>query len=259
MLLAIDIGNSNVVIGLFEGVVLKRHWRIPTDRRKSADEYGIIIQGLLAGAGLQAGNIGAAVISSVAPPLDAVFKEAVSKLCGVSAAVACADMAVDMPVLTDNPAEVGSDRLVNAYAALHLHGAPLIAVDFGTATTFDCVTAAGEFAGGVIAPGLNISAEALFEKAAKLPRIEVKRPDKVIGGSTVESMLSGIYFGHIALADGIIERITVEMGAVVMPKVIATGGLSRLIAPELKRVDVIDEFLTLKGLRLIYEGTGDDD
>jgi type III pantothenate kinase len=190
------------------------------------------------------------------PPLDEIFKDAVAAVTGVKALVACVDIGVDMPVLIDNPAEVGSDRLINAYAAYQARSSPLIVVDFGTATTFDYITRDGEFAGGVIAPGLAISAEALFEKAAKLPRAEFEKPARVIGKNTIQSMQSGFYYGYASLADGIIDRMICEAGC--EPFVMATGGLSKLIGPEVKRIDATDEFLTLKGLRLIYEGTDDD-
>lgn len=252
MLLAVDIGNTNIVAGVFKDDALKRHWRISTSKEKTSDEYGLIISGLIASAGLTAKDITGAIICSVVPSLDGPFAEALSDYLDVKPYTVGVNIKPGMPVVTDNPAEVGSDRIVNAVAAAALHKPPLIVVDFGTAVTFDYVTGIGEYAGGVIAPGISISAEALFRNTAKLSRVDVGKPSRVIGRNTVESMQSGVYYGFIGLVDGVIERMIKEVKAA--PRVVATGGLAPLVIGESRFVKEADEFLTLKGLKLIYEG-----
>ena len=250
MLLAIDIGNTNIVIGLFSDGALVRHRRTATDTGRAPGEYGAELKEFV---GPEAGLEGA-IIASVVPPLDGVFREAVSKHLGVKPLLVGADITPRMPVLTDDPSEVGSDRIVNAVAAYALYKTDLIVVDFGTAVTFDYVTARGEYSGGLIAPGIAISALALHEKTAKLPKVEVRRTSTVIGRNTVESMRSGIFWGFIGLVDGIIERMINEVEG--SPKIIATGGLAPLVVGSSVYITGADEFLTLKGLHIIYEGKG---
>lgn len=251
MLLAIDIGNTNIVIGLFSDGVLQKHWRLATDKGRTADEYGLILKSLFSQAEA-ATDIKGAIIASVVPPLDGVFRAAVSKHIGVEPLLVGEDVTPRMPVLTDDPSEVGADRVVNAVAAYSAFKTDLIVVDFGTAVTFDYVTAKGEYAGGSIAPGISISAEALHEKTAKLPKVDVGRTSTVVGKNTVESMRAGVFWGFVGLVDGIIERMINEVGG--SPKIIATGGLAPLIIGNSVYITETDEFLTLKGLYIIYEG-----
>jgi len=251
VLLAVDIGNTNIVLGVFRQQALKGHWRISTVTRKTADEYGAGLIALLSAADLSKNDIKRAIISSVVPALDQVFKEALSRYLGVDPRVVTHENC-GMPVLTDNPEEVGADRLVNAVAAYSAHKGALIVVDFGTAVTFDYVTENGEYAGGIIAPGIGISTEALFARTAKLPRIEPGRPSKLIGTSTVESMRSGVFYGFLGLVDGIIERMMKEVAT--GPRVVATGGLATIVIGESRYITGADEFLTLEGLRIIDEG-----
>jgi len=254
MLLAIDIGNTNIVIGVFDGGALGSHWRLATDTALTASDYAERLKSLAASAAPSVEAITDAIIASVVPPLDMVFKDAVSEAFGVEPLVVGHGVLPRMPVLTDDPSEVGADRVVNAVAAFDAFKTSLIVVDFGTAVTFDYVTAEGEYAGGVIAPGIAISAEALHEKTAKLPMVATGRISSVIGRNTVDSMRSGIYWGFIGLVDGIIERMINEVGGA--PKIIATGGLAPLIIGNSVYITETDEFLTLKGLHIIYEGKG---
>lgn len=252
MLLAVDIGNTNIVLGVFKDEDLKVHWRISTSAEKTSDEWGLAVSGLAASAGLSGKDISGAIICSVVPALDKPFSQALERYLEVKAHIVGADIKADIKVLTDNPSEVGSDRVVNAVAAVKLHKPPLIVVDFGTAVTFDYVTGLGEYAGGVIAPGISISTEALYRNTAMLPRIEAAKPGRVIGKNTVESMRSGVFYGFIGLVDGVIERIIKEVKTT--PRVVATGGLAPLVIGESRFVKEADEFLTLKGLKFIYEG-----
>lgn len=251
MLLAIDIGNTNIVVGVFIDGALARHWRLATDTGQSYGEYGPRLKSLLTEAG-PAIKITGAIIASVVPSLDGVFKAAVSKYLGVEPLLVGEDVTPRIPVLTDDPSEVGSDRVVNAVAAYSAFKTDLIVVDFGTAVTFDYVTGKGEYAGGAIAPGITISATALHEKTAKLPKVEVGRTSTLIGKNTVESMRAGIFWGFVGLVDGIIERMINEVGG--SPRIISTGGLAPLIIGSSAYVTESDEFLTLKGLYIIYEG-----
>ncbi|MBI1912439.1 MAG: type III pantothenate kinase [Deltaproteobacteria bacterium] len=252
MLVAVDIGNTNIVVGVFKGEALERHWRISTDKKRTSDEYGVMLLNLFAASLLDKKEVNGAVICSVVPGLNKVFQDAFSDYFSIKAPVVGEDIKAGIPVLTDNPSEVGADRIVNAVAAYDTYKTALIIVDFGTAVTFDYVTPKGEYAGGVIAPGISISSEALYEKTAKLPMVEAARPDNVVGRNTVESMRSGIFWGFIGLVDGIIEKIKWEVKT--EPRVIATGGLAPLVINESRYVTESDEFLTLKGLKIIYEG-----
>ncbi len=234
MLLALDVGNTNTVLGLYRLTTdeLVTHWRISTLRAQTADEYGVLFLNLFAMRKIEATEISSIIISSVVPPLETTLRQVCERYFKVKPMFVEPGIKTGMPILVDNPAELGADRLVNGVAAFARYGGPCIVVDFGTATTFDVVSAKGEYIGGVIAPGLAISAEALFSRAARLSRVDVKKPAKVVGTNTVAHMQSGLYYGYIGLVDGILERIIKETQGqdAVAPKVIATGGLARLIA-----------------------------
>jgi type III pantothenate kinase len=257
MLLTLDVGNTNTVLGLYRLTTdeLVTHWRISTLRTQTADEYGVLFLNLFAMRKIEATGISSIIISSVVPPLETTLRQVCERYFNVKPMFVEPGIKTGMPILVDNPAELGADRLVNGVAAFARYGGPCIVVDFGTATTFDVVSAKGEYIGGVIAPGLAISAEALFSRAARLSRVDVKKPAKVVGTNTVAHMQSGLYYGYIGLVDGILERIIKETQGhdAVAPKVIATGGLARLIVDDSRFIDTIDDMLTLDGLRLIYE------
>jgi type III pantothenate kinase len=251
MLLALDVGNTNVVLGLFSGRDLCHHWRIATRREGTSDEYSMLIEGLFSLEHVQRREVRAAVISSVVPSLQATLEEMVEKNFGVTPLLIEPGIKTGMPILYDNPKEVGADRIVNAVAAIERYGKPAIVVDFGTATTFDVISERGEYLGGAIAPGISISAEALFRCAAKLPRIDIARPKEAIGKSTVTSMQSGLYYGYLSLVEGMLARIKAEMS--LDPIVVATGGLAHLIVGSSPLISHIDPLLTLEGLRILYE------
>lgn len=251
MLLAVDIGNTTVAVGVFEGKELRRDWKIRTDREKTADEYGIVLLELLRASGLEPASITDMIISSVVPPLTPVFQALSRDMFGLKALVVGPGLRTGMPILYENPFEVGADRVVASVAAFEKHGGPSIVVDFGTATTFDVITEKGEYLGGAIAPGIRISAEALYLKTAKLPRIEIAKPRKAIGRTTVTSMQSGLYFGYIGLVANIITELKKELGQ--ETKVISTGGFAALIVPEVKAIDCHEPDLVLEGLRIIYD------
>ncbi|MBF8258656.1 MAG: Type III pantothenate kinase [Actinobacteria bacterium] len=251
MLLVIDVGNTHTVLGVYEGENLLHHWRVWTDREKTSDEYGILIRNLYDGSHFSSREINAIAIASVVPPLTPTIVELCEQYFGISPLVVGPGVKTGISIKMDNPKEVGADRIVNAVAAFARHRKACIVVDFGTATTFDYVSENGDYMGGVIAPGANISAEALFRQASKLPRVEIAKPATVIGKNTVSAMQSGIFFGYVALVEGIIDRMKREIRHETL--VIATGGLARTIASESPRIDIIDENLTLDGLRIIYE------
>jgi type III pantothenate kinase len=252
MLLAADIGNTTVAIGVFDGKTLLRDWKIRTEKDKTCDEYGLDLLNLLRFSNLSAGDIDAVIISSVVPPLTPIFQTLSQYLFKVKALVVGPGLRTGMPILYENPLEVGADRVVASLAAYEKHGGPCIIVDFGTATTFDAVTARGEYLGGAIAPGIQISAEALSLRTAKLPRIEIRVPKKAIGRTTVASMQSGLYFGYVGLVSKIIAEISKELEGGKI-KVIATGGFASQIATEVSAIDACEPNLVLEGLRMIYE------
>jgi len=251
MLIAFDIGNTTVAVGVYDGPKLVRVWRIRSDRDETCDEYGVVLLNLLRNAGIETGAVSAAIISSVVPPLTPVFQTLCGMTLGVRAFVVGPGLKTGMPILYDAPAEVGADRVTAAVAAFEKYGGPCIIVDFGTATTFDAVSAKGEYLGGAIAPGIQISAEALYLKTAKLPRIEIRKPAGVIGKTTVASMQSGLYFGYVGLTRAIIAEIKKELGGTA--KVVATGGFGEQIAAELPVIETVEPNLVLDGLRIIFD------
>jgi type III pantothenate kinase len=251
MLLAIDIGNTNIAIGVFEDERLRAAWRLGTDVHKLEDEYASVFLNLLSLKGLAFADIDCAIISSSVPPLVTVFEGLCQRYFEVSPMIVGPGTKTGVRIAIDNPREVGADRVVNAAAGHRLYGGPLIVIDFGTATTLDAVSEEGDYLGGAIAPGVGISAEALFEHAAKLPRVELVRPQKAIGRNSVSAMQSGIIFGYVGLIEGIVARMRKELGG--SAKVIATGGLADVICRETDIVDALEPDLTLVGLRLVYE------
>jgi type III pantothenate kinase len=250
MLLAIDAGNTNITLGLFRDEELISEWRLLTDRERSSDEYGADLGELFESAGIDRRNIDGVAIASVVPQLDQALTQMCEDYLELTPLFVNYTTDTGLKILYDSPADVGVDRIVDAAAAVTKYGAPCIVVDFGTATTFNVVNARREYLGGAIAPGLMISAEALFARAAKLPRVEIKRPEKVIASSTVGAMQSGIYHGYVGLVDGVLEQMIAELGE--KPRVIATGGLASVIASASAFIEEFDPALTLEGLRLIY-------
>ncbi|NPV28693.1 MAG: type III pantothenate kinase [Firmicutes bacterium] len=251
MILVFDVGNTNIVLGIFTAQELIVSWRIGTDRRRTADDLGMLVKNLFDFQNLTFEQIEAVVISSVVPPLTPVLTEMCRRYFKKEPLVVGPGVKTGMPIRYENPREVGADRIVNAVAAYARYGGPLIVVDFGTATTFCAISREGEYLGGAIAPGIAISTEALFERAAKLPRIEIVRPRQVIGKNTVASMQSGIYYGFVGQVDEIVSRMKEELGGEAV--VVATGGLAELICKGTRTVDYVDPYLTLWGLKIIYE------
>jgi type III pantothenate kinase len=248
-LLVVDVGNTNIVLGIYRGDQLVGSWRLATARDRTADEYGILAAQLIGND--YDGKLEGAIVSSVVPPLNAAVTWMIEKYFDIEPLFVEPGVKTGIAIHVDNPQEVGADRIVNCVAAYDAFGGPTFIVDFGTATTFDVVTENAEYVGGVIAPGLNISAEALFARAARLPRVDVKRPPTVIGTNTVVNMQSGLYFGYLGLVDGILERMKKEVGK---PKrVVATGGLAALFVGDSQHIDETDSELTLKGLKIIYD------
>jgi type III pantothenate kinase len=263
MLFVLDVGNTNTVLGVFadsrpsgDGESprydrLAAHWRVATRQGSTVDEYGVLFRNLFSMANLKASEIQGIVISSVVPPLDPVLRQVCERYFNSKPLLIEPGVKTGMAVHYDNPAEVGADRIVNGVAAFEKYGGPCVVVDFGTATTFDCVSAKGEYLGGVICPGIGISADALFSRTARLPRVEIRKPARVIGTTTVGSLQSGLYYGYLGLVDGILELLLSELGA--ETKVIATGGLGSMIGTGSKYIKTVDDLLTLEGLRIIWE------
>jgi type III pantothenate kinase len=253
MLLVIDVGNTTTSLGVFAGAELVAHWSLTTARSRTVDEYGVHARNLFALAELDFKAIDAIAIASVVPPLNYTLKRMAEVYFHLTPLFVDYDTDTGLRILYEPAAEVGADRIVDAVAALHKYGAPCIIVDFGTATTFDALNHQGEYLGGIIAPGVMISADALFSKTAKLPRVDIRRPQRVIGSSTVAAMQSGLFYGYVALVDGVLARMARELEGA--PRVIATGGLASLIATGSERIELVDDTLTLEGLRLIHERT----
>ena len=257
MLLAIEIGNTNMVLGLYRLATLEQpaelmhSWRLATPLQQTPDELRIAMHGLFALNGIEVKSVDGVAVSSVVPPIDSMLREVMESFFGVRPLFVEPGVKTGLPVLTDNPAEVGADRIVNCVAAFERYGGPAIVVDLGTATTFDVISARGEFLGGAIAPGWGSSANALFDRAARLSRVNIRKPGKVIGTSTVDNIQIGLYYGYIGLVDGICERMIAELGP--ETKVIATGGFAKMIAGDSRYMKTVDNSLTLDGVRIIYE------
>ena len=251
MLLTIDIGNTNITLGLYQGETLGPRWRLATDHHRMADEYGLLVTGLMAHAQLSAADVHGIALASVVPPLTGVFAQACETFLGQAPFVVDAGVKTGVRIRYDDPKQVGADRVVDAAAVQKLYGGPACVVDLGTATTFDAISAEGEYLGGAIAPGIGISADALSARTAKLTRVDLVRPPTAIGRNTVHAMQSGLIFGNVGMIEGMVTRFRAELGANM--KVIATGGLASLIASETKCIDVIAPWLTLDGLRIVWE------
>ena len=251
MLLTVDVGNTHTVLGLFDGAELKIHWRLTTRREQTADEYGVLVRNLFSDSGYAPADVTGVALASVVPPLTPVLVALAREYLDHEPLVVEPGVETGMPILYEPPGDVGADRILNGVAAFDAYGGPVVVVDFGTATTFDVITKKGEYAGGVICPGIGISADALFQRAARLPRVDVRHPGSVIGRSTVTSMQSGLYFGYVAMCEGIIDRIRDELGEPV--RVVATGGLAETLSVEIPAIEAVDPVLTLTGLRLIWE------
>ncbi|ANA80243.1 putative transcriptional acitvator, Baf family protein [Paenibacillus vortex V453] len=252
MILVVDVGNTNIVLGVYQGKKLLHDFRISTARQSTVDEYGVLIHNLFQMSNILVSQIEGVIVSSVVPPLVGVVEEMCNKYIGKAPLIVGPGIKTGLNLRYENPREVGADRIVNAVAAVEQYGGPLIVVDFGTATTFDCIDRDGNYLGGAIVPGIGIATEALVQRASKLPRIELEKPKKVIGRNTVHAMQAGIVYGYAGQVDGLVKRIKAEMGTDNV-KVIATGGLAELIASETESIEEIAPLLTLEGLRIIYE------
>jgi type III pantothenate kinase len=255
MLLAIDVGNTNIVLGVFDGQAVVQSWRLHTVRERTADELGLLVDGLFAHNKIDRSKIHGIILGSVVPPLTTTTRAMVERYFGVKALTVEPGLDTGMPILYENPAEVGADRIVNGIAAYERFGRkgdrPLIVVDFGTATTLDAITAKGEYLGGAICPGVQISADALFQRAARLPRIDVRKPAHIVGRTTVGAMESGLFYGYVGMVEGLVTRMSAELGGGAL--CVATGGLASVIAPETPLINHVDPDLTLHGLRIVWE------
>jgi len=254
MLLAIDVGNTNIVLGVFDGEALVQSWRLQTLRERTADELGLIVDGLFSHSRIERVQVRGIILGSVVPPLTGTIRSMAQRYFGVPALTIEPGVETGMPILYENPAEVGADRIVNgvgAIARFGRDGRPMIVVDFGTATTLDAISGKGEYLGGAICPGIQISADALFQRAARLPRIDVRRPARIVGRTTVGSMESGLFWGYVGLVEGLVRRMNEELGGHAI--CIATGGLADIIAPETPLIQHVDPDLTLHGLRIVWE------
>ena len=265
MLLALDVGNTNTVLGLYrldgEKPELAAHWRVTTHRTQTVDEYGVFFVNLFEMHGMAPSQVTHIIIASVVPPVDSTLRQVCESYFHIEPMFVEPGIKTGMPMLIDNPTELGADRLADSIAAFERYGGPCIVVDFGTATKFEVISARGEYMGGAIAPGLGLSADALFNRAARLSRVDIKRPAKVIGTNTVGHLQSGLYFGYIGLVDGILERILAELKPGESkqaepgeePRIVATGGLARMISEDSRYIQEIDEWLTIDGLRILFE------
>jgi type III pantothenate kinase len=251
LLLTIDAGNTNTALGVHDGFEIRAHWKLTTRADQTADEYGILVRNLFSGSRIDPATLGGVALASVVPPLTPVLVTLARKYLGLEPLVVEPGVKTGLPILYDPPGDVGADRIVNGVAALAAYGGPVIVVDFGTATTFDVITRKGEYLGGAICPGMGISADALFQRAARLPRVDVRNPGRVIGRSTAGSIQAGLYFGYASMVEGIIARIRAELKE--EARVVATGGLAETLAGEIPSIEAVDPVLTLKGLRLIWE------
>jgi len=255
MLLAIDVGNTNIVLGVFDGATLIQSWRLQTLRERTSDELGLLVDGLFAHRKIERVQIRGVILGSVVPPLTGTFRAMVHRYFGIAPLIVEPGVNTLMPILYEHPSEVGADRIVNAIAAFEKFGQglgkPLIVVDFGTATTLDAISAKGEYLGGAICPGVQISADALFQRAARLPRIDVRKPARIIGQTTVGAMESGLFYGYVGMVEGLVRRMTDELGGDAMA--VATGGLASVISPEIPSIKHVDPDLTLHGLRIVWD------
>jgi type III pantothenate kinase len=251
MLLAVDIGNTNVVLGVYRGATLLQQWRVASDTRRMPDEYAMILRDLLTHHGFALSDIDGAIVGSVVPPLTTVFDEMCRRYFGIAPLIVGPGIRTGVRISYDDPRGVGADRIVNSLAAFRLYGGPAVIIDFGTATTFDAISATGDYLGGAIAPGIGLAAEALFQHTAKLPRVELVTPRTAIGKNTPSAMQSGLILGYVGLVEGLVARFTRELGG--KGRVIATGGLAPLVAKETACIEVVNSGLTLDGLRMLYE------